>query len=108
MPRRSRGRVVRRVLLVLVLLIVVALVGGYWYARPLLLTGTGYAAHNACALEHLADRDDPEDDLPPNPLVPYLRTSSDDSSVTGSILGVLAKQTAHYTDGYGCTISEDA
>ncbi len=28
--------------------LVVALLGGYWYERPLLLTGTGYAAHNAC------------------------------------------------------------
>ncbi|GAA1921433.1 serine hydrolase domain-containing protein [Nocardioides marmoribigeumensis] len=97
-------RVVRRVLLVLVLLLVVALVGGYLYARPLLLTGTGYAAHNACAVELLAGRDDPQDDLPPNPLVPFLRTSSSKGKVTGSLLGLLAKQTAHFTSGYGCTL----
>lgn len=108
MPRRSRARVARRVLLALVLLLVVALVGGYWYARPLLLTGTGYAAHNACAVRLVADRDDPEDDLPPNPLVPFLRTSDGDSSVTGSLLGVLAEQTAHHTEGHGCTISDEA
>jgi CubicO group peptidase (beta-lactamase class C family) len=100
--------VVRRVLLVLVLLMVVGLVGGYWYARPLLLTGTGYAAHNACAVRLLADRDDPEDDLPPNPLVPFLRTSESKGRVTGSLLGLLAKQTAHYTDGYGCTLGDEA
>ena len=104
MARRSVGRIVRRVFLVLVLLLVVALVGGYWYARPLLLTGTGYAAHNACAVELLAGRDDPEDDLPDNPLVPYLRSSEEKSQVTGSILGFLAKQEAHYAEGYGCTL----
>ena len=56
-------------------LLLVALLGGYWWQRPLLLTGTGYAAHNACALSEIADRDKPEDDLPPDPLVPVLRTS---------------------------------
>ena len=107
MARPSLRRAVRRVLLVLVLLLVVGLVGGYWYARPLLLTGTGYAAHNACAVHLLAGRDDPEDDLPDNPLVPYLRTVSDGKSqVTGSLLRVLAKQEARFTEGYGCTLGD--
>ena len=53
-------RLLRRILLGLLVLVVVAAVGGYWYERPLLLTGTGYAAHNACAVEHIAGRDDPE------------------------------------------------
>jgi CubicO group peptidase (beta-lactamase class C family) len=108
MARPSLRRVVRRLLLVLVLLLVVGLVGGYWYARPLLLTGTGYAAHNACAVRLLADRDDPDADLPPNPLVPYLRDSEGKAQVTGSLLGVLAKQEAHYTEGYGCTLGDEA
>ena len=99
-------RIVRRVLLALVLLLVVGLVGGYWYERPLLLTGTGYAAHNACAVELLAGRDDPEDDLPPNPLVPYLRTSTGKSQVSATLLGLLARQKAHYAEGYGCTLGE--
>lgn len=103
-------RLLRRILLGLVVLLLVALVGGYWWQRPLLLTGTGYAAHNACALENISHRDDPATDLPPNPLVPYLRTSSstegDQVRVTGSILGVLAKQTAYYTPGYGCTLGK--
>ena len=108
MARPSVGRIVRRLLLVLVLLLVVALVGGYWYARPLLLTGTGYAAHNACAVQLLAGRDDPEEDLPPNPLVPYLRSEESRSQVTGSLLGLLAKQEAHHTEGYGCTLGDRA
>ncbi len=96
----------RRVLLGLLLLVLVAVIGAYWYERPLLVTGTGYAAHNACALEGIAGRSDPQDDLPPNPLVPVLRTSEgSDASTKGSILGVLAAQRAFFTDGFGCTIA---
>ncbi|HOA27966.1 MAG TPA: serine hydrolase [Arachnia sp.] len=100
-----RRRLLGRVLLGALLVVIVAAAAGYWYARPLLLTGTGYAAHNACALRHIAGREDAASDLPPNPLVPYLRTVvHDDGSVTASILGLLAKQTAWHTEGFGCTI----
>lgn len=117
-PRR-RGRLVRRILGGLLVLVVLALVGGYWYARPLLLTATGYAAHNACAVTFVAGRTDPAADLPPNPLVPYLRTSVDKlGSATGeaatdggvastTILGVLAEQKAWYTPGLGCTLGRE-
>lgn len=100
-------RLFRRILAGLLLLVLVAVVAGYWYERPLLLTGTGYAAHNACAVDHLAGRDDPATDLPPNPLVPYLRDSSDADSVKGSILGALAAQRAWYTPGFGCTLADE-
>ncbi len=100
-------RRLRRILLVLVGLLVVALVAGYWWQRPLLQTGTGYAAHNACALDTVAGRDDPDDDLPPNPLVPLLRSSTDDDGATSTILGVLSKQAAWATDGFGCTLADD-
>lgn len=101
-------KILRRVLLGLLVLVIVALVGGYWYARPLLLTGTGYAAHNDCAVTTLAGRTDPEADLPPNPLVPYLRSSRDGEAFTTRILGVLAAQTAWSTEGGGCTIADAA
>ncbi len=94
----------RRVLLGLLVLVVVGVVGAYWYERPLLLTGTGYAAHNACAIEHLTARDEPREDLPPNPLVPVLRTSQEGLTTKGSILGVLAAQRASFTEGFGCTL----
>ncbi len=101
-------RWLRRILVGLLLFVVIAAVAGYWYERPLLLTGTGYAAHNACAVQHLAGRDDPEDDLPPNPLVPFLRTKNvGDGGVQASLLGVLAKQTAWHTPGFGCTLAKD-
>lgn len=105
----TRRRRVRTFLLVLFGLVVVAVVAAYWYARPLLITGTGYAAHNACALAELSGRSDAESDLPPNPLVPYLRTSTDDDGrVTASVFGVLARQTATPVEGYGCTVGEPA
>ncbi len=104
---RPRRRPLRRILLSLLVVLVVALTGGYLYAKPLLLTGTGYAAHNACALQGYAGRSDADTDLPPNPLVPYLRTSvsSDRSQVTTTVLGVLASQTAYYSPA-GCTLGQ--
>ncbi|MGA8047421.1 MAG: serine hydrolase [Dermatophilaceae bacterium] len=105
----TRRRWVLRTLVGLLGLLVVALVAAYWYARPLLLTGTGYAAHNACALAELSGRTDAESDLPPNPLVPYLRTSTDDDGrVTASVFGLLARQTATPVEGYGCTVGDPA
>ena len=98
-------------LLVLLLLVVVGLVAGYWWQRPLVLTGTGYAAHNDCAVRHLAGRSDPGSDLPPNPLVPHLRMeesgAGDEQRTDASLRGVLAGQTAWYTDGFGCTLGEE-
>ena len=73
----TRRRIIVLSSLVVVVLIVAALVVGLIY-RPMLRTGTGYAAHSACAVHFLTDRSDPETDLPPNPLVQYLRTSIDD------------------------------
>ncbi|MEN0128697.1 MAG: serine hydrolase [Brevundimonas sp.] len=98
----------RKIVLSVTAVVVVALVAGYWYERPLLLTGTGYAAHNACALHTIAGRDDASDDLPPNPLVPVLRTKLTDggTAATSSILGVLARQRAWETQGYGCALAD--
>ena len=98
-----------KILLVLVGVLVLALIGGYWYARPLLLTGTGYAAHNACAVTWVAERTDAQRDLPPNALVPHLATRFDDSggSATSTVRGLLAAQTAWFTPGYGCTVATE-
>lgn len=98
----------RRVLIAAGAVVVLAPAIGLVYARPLLLTGTGYAAHNACAVAFVAVRPPASaaDDLPDNPLVPYLRTSvsTERSSATTSILGVLFRQTARYQPGRGCTL----
>ncbi|MGO7983768.1 hypothetical protein ACC691_38655, partial [Rhizobium johnstonii] len=79
------------------LVLVAAVIGVYFWQQPLLLTGTGYAAHNACAVTEVAGRGDPESDLPPNPLVPYLQVEADGDSTTATLTGLLAGQTAWYT-----------
>lgn len=94
-------------LLALLVLVVALLVAGYWWQRPLLLTGTGYAAHNDCAVRLLAGRDDPEQDLPPNPLVPHLSADQvEPDGVEASLRGLLAGQRAWHTDGFGCTLAD--
>lgn len=97
----------RKIILAVLVAVIAVIVAGYWYERPMILTGTGYAAHNACALKYVADRDDPDADLPPNPLKPLLRTGTGDDSATGSLLGVLAKQRAYATPGFGCTLADE-
>ena len=101
---------VKRVLVGVTLVVVVVVAGGLAYARPLLQTATGYAAHNACAVALLADRgvEATDDDLPPNPLVPLMRTRVDpvDGRAWTSVYG-LFRQTAWYTPGLGCTLADD-
>ena len=92
----------------LVAVVLVAVVGAYWWQRPMLLTGTGYAAHNACAVTHVAGRDNPDADLPSNPLVPVLRTATDPAGAQTTILGVLSRQRAWLTEGFGCTVAGEA
>lgn len=100
MRRRRRPTV----LLGLLVLLLAGVVGGYWYERPLLRTGTGYAAHNACAVTFIAGRGRPESDLPPNPLVPVLTTRVTDGEASTSIAGLLARQSATYDRATGCTL----
>ena len=101
-------RIFRRVLVTLVVVVLVAGIAGYWWQRPMVLTGTGYAAHNACAVEFVAGRDNAAADLPPNPLVPVLRTSTSENVTTASVLGALGKQRAFFTEGFGCAVAAQA
>lgn len=102
-------RVLLRIVAVLLVLVVAAAVGGYFYARPLLETGTGYAAHNSCAVTLVADREDPESDLPPNPLVPFLTGYVNEAgrSSTSQVLFTLSTQKAWFTRGFGCTVTAE-
>ncbi len=100
----KKRRVWVRVAVGALVVVLVAATAGYWYLRPLLRTGTGYAAHNACALDVIARRPMTQD-LPPNPLVPYLRVGADAGSYRASVLGVLAAQQAWAVDGFGCTLA---
>ena len=100
-------RLFRRIVAALLVVVVAALVGGYFYARPLLKTGTGYAAHNACAVTLVAGRDDPDSDLPDNPLVPLLTGYVNEAggSATSQIGFALSTQKAWFTRGFGCTLA---
>jgi len=100
--------ILRRVIVIVAvtaLVLIAAFAGVYLWQKPILLTATGYAAHNACAVTTVAGRDDPETDLPPNPLVPYLQVDVDGDQTTGSLFGQLAHQTAWFTEGFGCTLA---
>lgn len=102
-------RILRRVITVVAVLVLVAIAafsGVYLWQQPILLTATGYAAHNACAVTAVAGRTDPATDLPPNPLVPYLQVDVDGDTTTGSLPGSLARQRAWYTEGFGCTLAD--
>ncbi len=57
----------------------------------------------------VADRDDPESDLPPNPLVPYLTGYVNEAgrSATSQVLLALATQKAWYARGFGCTVAQE-
>lgn len=102
----SRGR---KVLLSLVVLLAVLLGGVAWYLRPIAPIATGYAAKTVCSAHFVSGRtaDDGLGDLPPNPLVPLLRTSVDaaNGSVRTSLLG-LWPTTAYATPGLGCTLAD--
>jgi hypothetical protein len=98
-----------RILTLVLVLVVVGAVWGYLHFKPLLRTATGYAAHNACAVTFVAGRDDPDSDLPPNPIVPYLTGYENlaGRSAASAVLWVLAKQHAYFTPGYGCTVADE-
>ncbi|BDZ54017.1 serine hydrolase domain-containing protein [Agromyces marinus] len=101
-------RILRRVIVVVAvtaLLLITAFTGVYLWQQPILLTGTGYAAHNACAVTEVAGRDRPETDLPENPLVPYLDVAGAGDPTTATLLGQLAHQRAWFVDGFGCTLA---
>ena len=102
--------ILRRVIVIVAVTLVVltvAFVGVYLWQKPILLTGTGYAAHNACAVTEVAGRENPGTDLPDNPLVPYLQLDVNGDETTGTIEGLVAQQKAWYTEGFGCTISDE-
>jgi CubicO group peptidase (beta-lactamase class C family) len=101
----SRGR---KVLLGAVVVMLLLGTGVVWYLGPIAPIATGYAAKTICSGTYLADRspDDVQGDLPPNPLVPLLRTSVDhaEGSVRTTLLG--AWGSTAYVSVYGCTLAE--
>ena len=101
----------RRTVLLSLAAVGVVLVGGVaWYLGPIAPVATGYAAKTLCSGHFVSGRDVDavQGDLPDNPLVPFLRTSSDDAdgTVTSTLLGLWGS-TAWYTPGLGCTLADE-
>jgi CubicO group peptidase (beta-lactamase class C family) len=93
-----------------VAVVVVLAAGVAWYLGPIAPIATGYAAKTVCSASFVSGRavDDGLGDLPPNPLVPLLRTERDDSegSVRTSLLG-LWPSTAYWQPDLGCTLTDE-
>lgn len=103
----SRGRMVLVGVLALLLLLAA---GVAWYLGPIAPVATGYAAKTLCSGVFVSDRPAAavEEDLPANPLVPFLRTSvdDDDRAVRTTLLGAWGS-TAYATEGLGCTLADE-
>jgi CubicO group peptidase (beta-lactamase class C family) len=99
---------VKRAALIVLALLVVVGAGAAWYLRPIAPIATGYAAQITCGGVFLQGRDveDAAGDLPPNPLVPLLRTDVDHSAgtVSTSLLGAW-RSTASVSQ-HGCTLDD--
>lgn len=101
----------RRIALTLVGVVVLLGIGVSWYLAPIAPIATGYAAKIVCSAHLVSGRSlaDAQDDLPPNPLVPLLRTRADAETGTVSVTLVgLWGTTAHHTPGLGCTLADEA
>lgn len=102
----TRGRTIVLGAVVAVLL----LLGVVVYLRPIAPVATGYAAKVLCSAVFVSERhlDDASEDLPANPLVPFLRISDDPAAgtVRATLLG-LAPSTAYHTPGLGCTLANE-
>jgi CubicO group peptidase (beta-lactamase class C family) len=103
----TRGR---KILLAAVVAVLLLMLGVVVYFRPIAPVATGYAAKIVCSAVFVSERhlDDAADDLPANPLVPFLRISDDaaDGTVRATLLG-LAPSTAFHTPGLGCTLADE-
>jgi CubicO group peptidase (beta-lactamase class C family) len=102
----SRGR---KLVLGVVVALLLAAIGVVLYLGPIAPIATGYAAKVACSAVFVAERDldDAMGDLPPNPLVPFLRVRADRSTgtVRATLLG-FAGSTAYFTPRLGCTLAD--
>lgn len=97
-----------RVLTVVAVLVVGAVVGVGIYLDPIAPVATGYAAKTVCSGHFVSGRPvtDVSEDLPPNPLVPFLQVTHDNSAgtVRATLMGLWGS-TAWFTPGRGCTLA---
>lgn len=99
----------RRVLVVVVVLLVGLVVAGGVYLNPIAPVATGYAAKTICSGHFVSGRPVPDvsEDLPPNPLVPFLQVTHDNAegTVRATLMGLWGSS-AWFTPGRGCTLAD--
>ena len=92
-------------------LLLLLLIGGYWFARPTLLVGTGYAAKMACSCHYLQNRS--LDDIHAADLnfsalkMMSLELREAEKQVEASLFGIVS-QVAQYIPGRGCVLLANA
>ncbi|MGV3548862.1 serine hydrolase domain-containing protein [Rhizobium sp.] len=109
-------RIVARILkwlAVAIVVVVVGAVGWVYFAPPeLLRVGTAYAAKMVCSSTFIGGRD-PADVLakdvqaPGHPILKYVSFEKGEDTITTSLPGGFARQTALYRPGLGCAIVPD-
>ena len=92
------------------LFLVLLLLGGFWYASPLLEVGAGYAAKMACSCHYIQGRS--LEDIHSNDLnfsaLPMMKLQKleEKQGVRASFYG-LVSQEAHFVEGRGCVLFVD-
>ncbi len=94
--------------ILVIILLLALLVGGYGYMLPTFKVATGYTAKVICSNHYITGQsiDVAMAELPDNPLVPFLRAELDDEkkALSATLWGWAAKQKAIYRPGLGCTL----
>ena len=99
-------RWIKRIFLAIILLLVIALIGGYFYMLPTFKVATGYTAKVVCSNHYLTGQslETAMAELPDNPLVPFLRVRLEKDGLSATLWGWAAKQKAIYRPRLGCTL----
>ena len=92
-------------------ILIVILLAGFWYAKPLLEVGTGYAAKMACSCHYLQGRS--LDDIHAADLnfsalaLMDLELLPEEKGVEASLYGLISQQ-AQFVEGRGCVLVVDS
>ena len=91
-------------------ILIIILLAGFWYAKPLLEVGTGYAAKMACSCHYLQGRS--LDDIHAADLnfsalaLMDLALLPEEKGVEASLYGLISQQ-AQFVEGRGCVLVVD-
>ena len=94
------------ILTAIVSILLISLIGGYFYMLPTFKVATGYTAKVICSNHNLTGQsiEAALADMPDNPLVPFLKPRVEANGLSATLWGWAAKQKAIYRSGLGCTL----